>query len=37
MSTLGPTEVDIIKNEVLMGSRFYLTFFESIQGAALFR
>jgi hypothetical protein len=37
MSTLGPTEVDIIKNEVLMGSRFYLTSFESIQGAALFR
>jgi hypothetical protein len=37
MSTLGPTEVEIIKNEVLMGSRFYLTSFESIPGAALFR
>ena len=37
ISTLGPNEVEIIKNEVLMGSRFYLTSFESIPGAALFR
>lgn len=37
ISTLGSTEVELIKNEVLMGSRFYLTSFESIPGAALFR
>lgn len=35
--TLGPTEVEILKNEVLLGSRFYLTSFESMPGAALFR
>jgi len=36
-NTLGSAEVDIIKNEVLLGSRFYLTSFESVPGAALFR
>jgi len=34
---LGKQEVEILKNDVLMGSRFYVTSFESIPGAALFR
>jgi len=36
-NTLGYNEIDIFKNDVLLGSRFYLTSCESISAAALFR
>ena len=36
-STLESTELEILKNEVLLGSRFYVTSFEFAPGAALFR
>ena len=36
-STLGPEQVESIANDVLMGSRFYLTSHESVSGAAIFR
>ena len=36
-SSLGPEEVEAIKEEVLLGSRFYVTRTESVPGAALFR
>jgi hypothetical protein len=36
-STVGPKEVETIKNHVLLGSRFYVTSTESIPGAAVFR
>jgi hypothetical protein len=36
-STLGPEQVEAIKDDVLFGSRFYVTSFESVPGAALFR
>jgi hypothetical protein len=36
-STIGPEQVDKIKNDVLLGSRFYLTSSESVPGAAIFR
>jgi hypothetical protein len=35
--TIGPEQVDKIKNDVLLGSRFYLTSSESVPGAAIFR
>ena len=36
-STLERAELDILKNEVLLGSRFYVTSVEYAPGAALFR
>jgi hypothetical protein len=36
-STLGSEQVESIINNVLMGSRFYMTSHESVSGAALFR
>jgi hypothetical protein len=36
-STLGPEQVEVIKDKVLMGSRFYLTSSESVPCAAIFR
>ena len=36
-STIGADEVEAIKDDVLLGSRFYVTTFESVPGAALFR
>jgi hypothetical protein len=36
-STLEATELEILKNKVLIGSRFYMTSFEFAPGAALFR
>jgi hypothetical protein len=37
LSTVGPEEVEAIKSQVLTGSRFYVTSYESVPGAALFR
>ena len=37
VSTVGPDEVNAIKNRVLMGSRFYMTSSEYVPGAAIFR
>jgi hypothetical protein len=36
-STVGPEEVETIKSKVLLGSRFFVTSYESAPGAALFR
>ena len=36
-STLDRSELETLKNEVLLGSRFYVTSFEFAPGAALFR
>lgn len=36
-STLGPEQVEIIKDKVLQGSRFFVTSSDSIPGAAIFR
>eukprot|EP00980_Cylindrotheca_fusiformis_P017485 scaffold5490_cov125-Cylindrotheca_fusiformis.AAC.2 len=36
-STLGPEQVDQIKDKVLQGSRFFVTSSDSIPGAAIFR